>query len=196
VPKREKEGYLWNIGPWLKRLGFGSVQLDIAPEIVPVQILGDASALTTPLLPPFCWAGSTVAAVALQAPGLAIRSGAPGGTFVRSIRFSQSGVSPFGLRWEISNTPHVFGTPAAAPILQQMGPIDANPIVRFGTTIPSIPATSPATLEGGNLSLFLDEFYLAPGRELFMETTGVNGAAQLSVLLHDVEGQIPNEQAT
>jgi len=195
VTRERKVGYLWNVGPWIKRLGLFHEQPRIAAEIVPVQILGDASALTTPLLPPMCWAGSVISAVVGENAGVAVRSGAPGGTFVRSVRFSVN-TFQFTIRWEITeNAPHVFGTLSPPPVLQQMGPIDANPIVRFGTTVASLGADLPATVEGGTLGLWIDEFYVAPGRELYMEGTGVDQGAQLALLLQDVEGQIPNEQA-
>jgi len=122
-------GYLWNLTEWLTRLGFNRTDLpEIAYSVQPVQVVGDASALTSPLLPPLAWLGSNHIPVAGQLSSLAIRSLAPGGTFVRALRST----SPFTVTyvWQVNVAPVALTTTTVLTAFN-MGP---TPIASTVTT--------------------------------------------------------------
>jgi len=189
------QGANWNLSTWLDRLGLKRAdQPPILDGVMPVQVLGDASALTSPLLPPLGWAGTVVPGFAAQRSGLAIRSRAPGGTFVRSLRCSANAALGGRWVWELSDTEHVFSIPhAVTPLtIDQMGAGICNTLIRAGTTILGVATNdSPTTLVGADMSLWVDEFYLAPGRELYIEHGTLAVTAEFAVLVQDCPAIIP-----
>lgn len=191
----DSKGTNWNLSVWLDRLGLKRAeQPDILQGVMPVQVVGDASALTSPLLPALAWTGATIGNVAGELPGVAIRSRAPGGTFVRTLRLSSTN-SLAKWKYTVDRPEHVFtGTLEFDMALMQMGGPNqiANPIIRGGRTLVAGPilGTVPQVLNSSLMSIFSDEFYLAPGAELYIELDTV-AVMDCAVLIQDSPAAIP-----
>jgi len=193
VPKQK--GYLWNLAEYLRRLGLQTAgeQPQLLDSVQPVLIAGDASALTTPFVPAMAWAGRQFVGTVAQRTGFAIRSNAPGGTFIRTLRLSSGTAGDWV--WDILNppVPHVFTAAGVVLPLKQMGPIDCTAVVRVGSTVSgTLSATSMPTVSSlSNMAVFVDEFYLPPQREVYGEIFPDFIAIDVAVLVQDVPVQIP-----
>jgi len=190
---KEQKGYLWNLAEYLRRLGIQTAgqQPELLRSVQPVLISGDASSLTTPFIPALAWAGRLEFGTAGSRSGLAVRSNAPGGSFIRTLRASTQNSVLGDFLFEIGTTLHVFDAGGGTLTLFQMGPIDCDAVVRSGTTIAGLPSSRPAVNNSANQAIFTDEFYLAPGRELYIENNAVSALVDWAVLIQDVPVQIP-----
>jgi len=183
-------GYLWNLSEWMERFGFNRDDApDIAWGVQPTISLGDASALTTPILPPLAWFGST----RLFTPrvfAFTIRSIAPGGTFIRDISVSPN--SSVDFTWDFSATPAVLSDEEILTA-RNMGPDPVSAVVRMGTQTPSTQNDIPVGRAPTGLPLrLIDEIYLPPGIELLMKATLVNITVRAAALVQDVPAMIPS----
>lgn len=194
MPEIPSQGTNWNLSSWLDRLGLKTGrQPDILPGVMPVQVLGDASALTSPLLPPLGWFGAFQLQELLEFSGLAIRSRAPGGSFVRTLRASSGSIINHWV-WTVGEPEHVFTTPGVVTPLPafNMGPDPCTAIVRTGSTlVPLSRDDHPTVTNSSDLSMFADEIYLAPGAEFYIEVNVVNAAGLWAVLVQDNPAMIP-----
>jgi len=184
------KGYLWNLSHWVTKLGFNRQdQPEIGYSVQPVQVVGDASALTSPLLPPLAWSGGLVPAVAGRVGGIAITSRAPGGTFIRTLRAS---ANLGDWVWTVDAGKHAFTAVQANPPLRQMGPENVTALVEIGTTL--VPLNSnvhPNVLNTSDLGFFSDEFYLPPSGQIYMENSTVNSVLRFAVLIQDCPAMVP-----
>jgi len=188
------QGYLWNLNEWMKRLGLNRQdQPPIAYGIQPTLNMGDASALTTPLLPPLAWSGGQSGNQGAQFSGFSVRSLAPGGSFLRSVR-ATVGVATNAWTWTVGEARHVYTSGEVAFPLRQMGPEDCTAEVRGGRSTPALgQATRPNSVNNQNMTLFIDEFYLNPGAEMYIEFNAANFNCNFAVLIQDVPVGVPAE---
>jgi len=179
-------GYTWNLEEWVRRL----FKRPDAPEfnytIQPVQIVGDASALSSPLLPAFAVFGGLRTAVALRHGTLAIQSLAPGGTFLRFL--VASGIGNDNFAWTITATPSVLDNLVAMTILN-MGPTDVRANLRLGGD--ATPLGSGLPVIKGNPFQMEDVIYIGPGREFKMQSVLANADRRYAAMIQDVPVIIP-----
>jgi len=193
VPRAK--GYLWNLSEWMRRLGLQSEpQPELLRTIQPVQLVGDATALASPLLPPMAWAGGFQLQLAGSLPGMAVRSLAPGGSFLKIVK--ASAFANFGIfLWEIGAGVHSFTAGGGLRPLQQMGPDDVTAEVRLGTTL-AAQGLSAANFPGvrgfgGDTNLLVDGVYISQGTEFYIEMSNSFPSVSYAVLIHDVQPSIP-----
>lgn len=193
MPKQR--GNFWNLAEYLRRLGIQSAgeQPELLDTVQPVLIAGDASALTTPFIPALAWAGRLQNGTALRFTGLTIHSRAPGGTLIRSLRVELSGTSGGGnWIWEVVDGVHAFTASAGEVQLFQMGPVDCTAFVATGNNDVSLLNSShPVIQNNSDLAFFVDEFFIPPGKNLFIHHDVVQSAIVVAALLQDVPVQIP-----
>ncbi len=182
---------LWNFSEWMNRLG---LQRQAQPELIygvqPVVVMGDQSALVSPVLPPMAWQGARRSAVAAPFSAFDFTSRAAGGTFIRQLIMSCD-VS-MQVRWQINTAP-VAMLDLVVPLVFDMAPDPTVSRLRLGTIVAQ-PATQTVptvdVLSGGNTFL-LDGFYLQPGTTLQGWTAAVNRDLVVNVQFEDLPATVP-----
>lgn len=129
--------HTFNLRTWLSRLGMkGGRVPPILPGVQPVQMVGDASLIVPPMLPPTGYAGGGVACVAPAFSGLSIYSGAPAGCFIRTLTVSPAASGRFTLK--IQDTDLTWGTGPTVHNAMQMAEDSTTSVVRSGTVAAGI----------------------------------------------------------
>lgn len=188
-------GILWNLTEYVRRIGGKrSDQPPVAFGVQPVLIVGDSSAIASPLLPPVAWFGGVFTSNGSAAATVEIASKAAGGCFVRTLA-SASITGAHAFYFGIRDT----ATSLAGDVTysgQNMGPSDVSSVVRSGSGAPFadtaiVPsASSPSALS----QVSIDDTYLPPGKH-FAVTTGVNAARTVNfcVMIQDVPVVVPSD---
>lgn len=194
-------GLLWNLTEYVRRIGGArSDNPPLAYSIQPVLTVGDASALTTPLLPPIAFSGAVTLGVVAGFPTLIIISNAPGGTFIRDASWSSAGFGSANsnARVMMSLTGSaglglgVFTEQLPTPALNQMGVgvVSANFLVGTTTTALSNQRAFFAAPAGITYSL-VDYIYLPRGAALGIQHSSTNVLFEFSALMQDVPATVP-----
>lgn len=177
----------------MERLGFNR---DDAPNIAwgvqPTISLGDASSLTSPILPPLAWFGSTVFASAGENFTFAVRSVAPGGSFLRELRVSSNANGDFS--WEFTTAPTVINAEQVLTA-QNMTPDPVTAVVRAGSQTGSVLGTTnlPQSRVNASVSVILNDLiYLPPGIEMTIQFAGSNTTCRGACLVQDAPAIIPS----
>jgi len=181
---------LWNFSEWMGRLG---LQRQAQPELIygvqPVVIMGDQSALVSPVLPPMAWAGGRRTATAAVFSAFELTSQAAGGTFIRHLFMSGD---PNVIRFRIGTAPAAMANLIALEV-QNMAPDPVTSLPRLGTL-----AAQPLTLTApdfeviaGGTTQVAEGFYLQPGFTIQFWATGVNSALDGAMLYEDLPATVP-----
>jgi len=181
--------HLWSLVNWLDRLG---IQSQVMPAIItaiqPTQLVSDASELTPPLRAPTGWVGGEITAAALQFPGLAVKSIAPGGTFLHNLNITSNTTQT--LTWEHSLTDPVF---AASTLLTPRGIDFAFPPTaqaRIGSVAVVLPPANRPSMRltsGRSYPIGHERaIWIPPGSSFFAVFTSAASVAQFSVEVQDV----------
>lgn len=186
-------GYLWNLTEWMERLGFNRDDSpNIAWGVQPTISLGDASALTSPILPPLAWFGDTVFG---GLPGenftFVVRSLAPGGSFVRELAFSSNATADFA--FEFNTTPVALNNEVVLTG-RNMGPEPVTAVVRAGSQTGNLLTSDDVPIFRTTASVTLtlrDAIYLPPGTELILQFSQSDVTTRASALVQDVPAMIP-----
>lgn len=157
---------------WLNRLGVKRPGWapEMAEMIQPVQVVSDASSLTSPLLPPTALAGGEILAAALRFSAFEFQSRAPGGCFVRTLRLTANAATTIAL--VVRSTPLTFVT-LVTPTRYALTPTlpATTSVLRIGDVAAlSTLSSDPSFLQPTNAQhVFDDAFYLPPGQFLIGE---------------------------
>lgn len=182
--------HTFNLSRWLSRLGVkGGDEPLITPSLQPVQVVGDASLLVPPLLPPTAAYGTTVGAVVGQHGAASIQSLAPGGTCIRQLGCGSWSNSVSWL-WRVQAAAPTY---AASNVLtaREMWP-GMQSIVTAGSVIPAnLPAggvnDNPQFQTPNGFTFGVDDLiYIPTGSFFFIANTIVNAAALISLVLQDL----------
>jgi len=157
-------------------------------DVQPVQIVGDASALSSPLLAPIAWFGSSLNVTPGNFGTFAIRSNARGGSFVVSLRATAAANVEWVWRVNEVRTaiPGEFGLTA-----QNMTPEEVTAEVRIGQPAVALGTFNNPNIQANRQFFSVDEFYLRPGNELLVQNQTANDDVALAVLIQDVPAMIP-----
>jgi len=196
-------GSLWNLFEFVRRMGGArSDSPPILNSVQPTISLGDASGLTTPLLPAIGWAGGLTGAVVAEFGTLVVSSRAAGGTFVRFASGSSAGFgASVGTNYSFQIGPgEALGVGVFTFItlpIQQMGPIDVSAIVRLGTSTILLPAATTPQIAGESRETMVidDLIYIRPGGTFVMQAAvlNLNHIFNFNVLIQDVPVMIPSQ---
>lgn len=137
--------HTFGLSSWLERLGIKGPDIpEVAPVVIPVQVVGDASLLVSSLLPASAAFGDVVSGGGVgNHCALSILSRSPGGTLIRSVHLSPSAntagswtVRATDYTWASSSalTNHDFG-PSATLSLVTTGQVATGNLM--GTDNPS-----------------------------------------------------------
>lgn len=174
-----------NLSEWLRRMGVrpASGALDVHNTIQPVQVVSDASALVSPLLPPSAFAGSIVSAGGVF-QGLQLQAVSAGGIFVRYLTIATSVASSWGVG--------LIATPLA-------GGVNLVPEVMEPGVLSMPQRTSPAAatlgadtawwigLATNGLYSWVDAFYIPPGQTLLLEASAaITGIIRFGIAWSEV----------
>lgn len=179
----------WNLSEWMNSLGLRRQdQPELIHAVQPVEIVGDHSAHTAPILPPTSWAGGTRAAVAAAYSCIEFTSLAPGGSFIRQVVLTAANQT---VRHEISLAPGALAN-VITPIKHEMGVTATLSTPRLGTL-----AAEPAGGATNFLDLIpnlpplrlFDPFYVPAGYTLQLWIAAVNVALSASILWEDCLAQ-------
>jgi len=183
---------LWNFSHWMNRLGLNRQdQPELIYGVQPVVIMGDQSALVSPVLPPMAWAGGRRSGIVAVFGCVQLTSRAAGGTFVRILHL-QGGANIN--RWSINTTPAAISNTialvaqnmSADPVvsLPVLGTLAAQP---FTTTVPSMenPGTGTSVIQEG--------FYIRPGFTLQIWTSSADNDFDPAMLYEDLPATAPRE---
>jgi len=180
-------GYLWNLNHWVQRLGFNRTEVpEIAYSVQPVTILGDASALSSPLLPPLGMAGGNFTSGVGLFAVFAYQTGAPGGAFIRHSVVGGSNAQTW--IYQINPTATDLATSTVLPITD-MGPDPVQGQCRFGTLAAILGADN--FTENAKFTVTTDFFYLRPGHELLVQSVDANEIIFGAIIVQDVPASIP-----
>lgn len=168
---------LWNLERWARRLGFKREDVpDIPYAVQPVQIVGDASALTSPLHPPMAWFGDLHVALVLHRNTLTVQSIAPGGLYVRTVRATDAlgGVSNFV--WTIGPPPPSVGFIPLTAV--DFGPDPVASIVRVGDDpTPGLGVVDiPQSNQGAGIMFVLTDEVFVPAGQFFTVQHSLEGS--------------------
>lgn len=188
-------GILWNLTEYVRRLGGARQDAPpVAYNVQPVLVAGDASALTTPLLPPIAWVGGTFTSNNILGATIEVASRGAGGCFIRAFRCANLLASltlAFGIRTDaaVAITAPVEYTPS------NMGPENIRSTTKSGSATPfATPGIRPQlSVNGASNQVVLDDLiYVPPGGWCYF-TTGIAATRTLSfaVLIQDVPIPIP-----
>jgi len=187
--------YRWNLQEWLRRMGvqLQGEQPPLRFDIQPVQIVGDASSLSSPLLAPLSWFGNTVLAAVGQFATVTLKSLAPGGSFIREERVTTAVNTDY--HWSFGVVPAVTPTLIGAFQLtaHSMTPEDSTCVVTTGETAAVFGAGlfDNAVAQDNRTRADFDVLYLAPGREYVMQNLTSNQSTSFAYLVQDVPAMIP-----
>lgn len=181
--------YRWNLSQWLQRMGvqLGGDQPPLNYSIQPVQILGDASALTSPLLAPLSWFGNSVLTATFAA--CTVRSVAPGGSFIRHEIVSSSTTTDYAWGFGLGITSTLGGPFQLTP--RDMTPVGSSAIVTTGDVVASIGVFDNPNVRSTKLHITEDIIYLAPGREYVIMSATAGRTLSFAFLIQDVPAMIP-----
>jgi len=180
------EGYTWNLEEWVRRLFKRPDAPPFNYTIQPVQIVGDASAVSSPILPAFAAFGGFRSAVVARHSALAIRTSAPGGTFVRFLMLSGGG-NDFN-QWTVSTTPAVIDNVVPMTVLN-LGPTDVSGTFRLGGNAVTLGAGLPQGK--GNPFSMEDVIYIPGGSEFLIQAVLQNIDMRFAAMIQDVPVAIP-----
>jgi hypothetical protein len=122
--------HTFNLAAWLNRLGIkGSAVPELAPVVVPVQVVGDASLLVPSLLPATAAYGTSRGASAGNHSTLQVHSRADGGTIIRTAQIHIAANSSFA--WAVLTTSQTWAA-SGALTAQNFGPVPVTSIVTGG----------------------------------------------------------------
>lgn len=184
--------YRWNLQEWLRRMGvqLGGEQPPLRFDIQPVQIVGDASSIVSPLLPPFAWYGNNLTPAAGDGALLTVQSRARGGTFVNFVRGT---TVPNGIwAWKIDNviTPPMAGETTLTA--QNMGPEPVTTRVRTGGVNPLVPPVADSMSIVQNRAIAIEDLvYIPPGFEFALGLRLAATNTSFAVAVQDVPAMIP-----
>jgi hypothetical protein len=159
---------LRNLHEWLRRIGVphATQQPDYANSVQPVEIVSDASALVSPLLPPSAVFGRTFTTAAVV-PAFKIQAGARP-CFVRSAIWGAAVIT----LWEWS----VRARTAALANPMPMRNMTADPVLAVASAegialgAKTLGVAFPSLIHGNNGSVQLEEsIFLRPGQEFVIE---------------------------
>lgn len=177
-----------NFGEWLRRLGFKTgTEPRFIEAIQPVQVIGDASALTPPFIPNAAWTGGQISGVVAEFPVIQITGSAPGGTIVSAFRVrAHAGLGKFSL--EIRTSPQALtagGTPLA---FQNFGPAPVQTTGRTGTNASGYNNALPQPVgRETNASLYFDaDVFVPPGFTLEIRHETANIFVSWAAVVEDV----------
>lgn len=172
---------LRNLHEWLRRVGVAHAteQLEYLNTVQPVEIVADASALTSPLLPPTAFAGGEHTNAGANFMAAQIHARAPGGIFLRAALIGATGnfvwrfgllPAPAALVAPLTAAIHVMTPPPVQPIrsVVTFSEIAADPL---GVTGPTYVAPNRASLT------LVDEIYVPSGSAFLM----LNNAAGIGL---------------
>ena len=165
----------------------GGEQPPLRFDIQPVQIVGDASSLASPLLAPLSWFGTTILPGALF-PTVTLRSLAPGGSFIREERLTASTATSFLWTFGENLTPTLAGAIVLTP--RSMTPEDSSCVVTVGTTAVGLGADHPLERSVTANRTSFDVLYLSPGIEYAVQVQSAVNTA-VAYLIQDVPAMIP-----
>jgi len=181
---------LWNFSEWMNRLGLlRQAQPELIYGVQPVVVMGDQSALVSPVLPPMAWAGGRRSGIAAVFSCLSLTSVAAGGTFIRTLMVG--GANKI-MRFQLTNAP------AAKANLVALAAFDMAP-----DPVVSVPllGTLAAQPGGGDVPVFdvagtgstfiIDGFYIEPGRTLEMWVNGANLDLEFAMQYEDLPATVP-----
>ncbi len=181
---------LWNFSQWMNALG---MKRPDEPEIVhavqPVVMMGDHSALVSPVLPAMAWQGGRRSAIALVFSAFQLTSLSGGGTFVRQLIFSGSAAI---YRFQLTTAPGALANVQALAIYD-MAPDATVSRCALGTL-----AADPGdngdplfdVLATGN-TFIVDGFYLQPGATLQVVNSAPNVDLQFACQFEDLAATVP-----
>lgn len=189
-------GITWNLFEWVRRVG---AKRDDAPPIMgtvqPTVLLGDHSALTSPLLPPVAWYGGIHTTGGSATSVIHFECKAPGGAFVLEFRsaFLLGGAlsDHFGLR-------AIPGTVTSQTSVTATNMNPAHPVQSFcfqGEGSPITPALRPGTqVTAGQTYVTSDFLYVPPGFHAYWQTSTAPTALQrvFGLLVQEVPVPIPD----
>lgn len=185
-------GHSWNLTEWMSALGIRrKEQPEVVYAVQPVELMGDHSAFTAPLLAPTAWVGGARTPAAGSHACCQLTSRAPGGTFVRL--FSVSSVVA-RLNWAISLAPPTLNNSVAGLVTIDMAP---DPVVSLwdvgdilAAALPHTTAQGPEMRQTANLNQWLVEpFYVRPGYTLSVWCGTAATATNFSCLFEDNPAQ-------
>jgi len=181
---------LWNFSEWMNRLG---LQRQAQPELIygvqPVVIMGDQSALVSPVLPPMAWWGGRRAGVAAVFSAIQITSAAAGGTFIRQLLLTGAASQ---VRWRITTTPTAMANLiAAVPFDMAPDPTVTVPILGTFAAQPATNLVPLVDIIGSGTTFLHEAFYLQPGTTLEAWVTVANTALEPAMLFEDLPATVP-----
>lgn len=184
------------VSEWLQRLGIkGGDVPDVVPLIQPVQVVSDASALTSPLIAPVAWAGGVVAAGGVgEYASLTVQALASGGVWIRYLSLS-AGAAVANPIWTIAATDPFAADPLATTATNRnMGPKDVQAIVRIGTSTVQLNADNPAMQASGlTFQTLPDLTFVPPGSWFAIQLQTANTEVTWAVCVQDAPDQVRGE---
>jgi len=168
---------LYSVAEWLRRVG--TRRLGWAPEfadhIQPVQVIGDASSLATPLVPALFYSGVEFTSNVARTVCCEFRAGGAGGAFIRALRIAHAGL--IAVRSVIRDTPATM-VGSSLGTVRAMNP-EQYPTTASGFRGGDVAAAltglqDPTQVAGSyNTHIFDDLWYVPPGKYLYLEANAV-----------------------
>jgi len=179
----------WNFQEWLDALG---LRRDDQPEIIhavqPVEVVGDHTAHTAPLIAPTALAGGQRTAIALGYSAIELTSKAPGGTFLERISIDAATLT---LRCALNASPGVMANLVALTKFE-MGITPTLSTPRLGS-LAAEPVAGPGNwfLKSSNLitTIIDDVVYVPPGHTFQLWISQVNQVLNVGIRFRDCLAQ-------
>lgn len=162
----------------------GGAVPEVAGLIQPVQLVGDATLLTAPLLPPSASFGGTTGTFAGQFSAVHVIGSGPGGCAVRHANFQIAALAT--VAWRVQPLPAPAISASIAPA-RNFGPKNVQTRVEhgFGAATLGVDDCQFFVFTAGNI--FMDDvWFVPPGFVLVFEVETANNALIFSLIIQDL----------
>lgn len=158
-----------NLREFIRRLWgpLSRAEPEVVENIQPVYVVGDGSVLVPPLLPPAAIAGGSFAPAVGTFAAASFQCRAPGGAFLRSVRAINVGSNPV-IRYGLFAAPPAF-TASTISTNYNFGSAPVASVLTLGQVAAPVLLVTDPTTGGFDGPIFVDEFFVPPGRFFWAE---------------------------